>query len=94
MKLYTYYSIDECKDTKRIKKELNVFDREGKIEYEIDRVNSILKIEDIDLEDDDIEYLLDLFENLEVYPNIDMEDDEDDDEDYGYYDRDDEDDDY
>lgn len=94
MKLYTYYSIDECKDTKRIKKELNVFDREGKIEYEIDRVNSILKIEDIDLEDDDIEYLLDLFENLEVYPNIDMEDDEDDDEDYGYYNRDDEDDDY
>jgi len=92
MKLYTYYSIDECKDTKRIKKELNVFDREGKIEYEIDRVNSILKIEDIDLEDDDIEYLLELFENLEVYPNIDMEDEDDDEDGYGYYDSDDEDD--
>lgn len=92
MKLYTYYSIDECKDTKRIKKELNVFDREGKIEYEIDKVNYLLKVEDIDLEDDDIEYLVELFEDLEVYPNMDMEEDEDDD--LGYYDPDDEDDDY
>ena len=94
MKLYTYYSIDECKDTKRIKKELNVFDKQGKLEYEIDRVNGILKIDDIDLEDNDIEYLIDLFEQCEVYPNLDMnDDDEEGDEDYGYYDRD-EDDDY
>lgn len=93
MRLYRYYSIDECKDTKKIKKELNVFDKEGKIEYEIDRINSILKIDDIDLEDDDVEYLVELFENLEVYPNLDMEEEDDDEEDYGYYDRD-EDDDY
>lgn len=86
MKLYTYYSIDECKDTKRIKKELNVFDREGKIEYEINRVTSVLKIEDIDLEDADIEYLVELFEDLEVYPNMDMEEDDEDGDDYGYYD--------
>jgi hypothetical protein len=88
MKLYTYYSIDECKDTKRIKKELNVFDREGKIEYEIDRITSVLKIEDIDLEDADIEYLVELFEDLEVYPNMDMEEDDEDGDDYGYYDDD------
>lgn len=86
MKLYTYYSIDECKDTKRIKKELNVFDREGKIEYEIDRITSVLKIEDIDLEDADIEYLVELFEDLEVYPNMDLEEDDEDGDDYGYYD--------
>lgn len=88
MKLYTYYSIDECKDTKRIKKELNVFDKEGKLEYEIDRVNSLLKVEDIDLEDEDVEYLIDLFEQCEVYPNIDMEEEDDEDGDYGYYDED------
>ena len=93
MKLYTYYSIDECKDTKRIKKELNVFDKQGKLEYEIDRVNGILKIDDIDLEDNDIEYLIDLFERCEVYPNLDMDDDDEEGDDYGYYDRD-EDDDY
>ena len=94
MKLYTYYSIDECKDTKRIKKELNVFDKQGKLEYEIDRVNGILMIDDIDLEDNDIEYLIDLFEQCEVYPNLDMDDDDEEgDDDYGYYDRD-EDDDY
>jgi hypothetical protein len=94
MKLYTYYSIDECKDTKRIKKELNVFDKQGKLEYEIDRVNGILKIDDIDLEDNDIEYLIDLFEQCEVYPNLDMDDYEEGDDDYGYYDRDEDDDDY
>ena len=94
MKLYTYYSIDECKDTKRIKKELNVFDKQGKLEYEIDRINCILKVEDIDLEDNDIEYLIDLFEQCEVYPNLDMDDDDEEgDDDYGYYDRE-EDDDY
>ncbi len=93
MRLYTYYSIDECNNTKRLKKELNIFDHQGKIEYDFDRVNSILKIEDLDLEDNDVEYLIELFEDLEVYPNMDVDDDDDDDDDYGYYDRD-EDDDY
>lgn len=92
MRLYTYYSIDECKDTKKIKRELNVFDKQGKLEYEMDRVTSVLKIEDIDLEDDDIEYLIDLFDQYEVYPNMDMEEDDEDEDDYGYYDRDDDDD--
>lgn len=93
MGLYTYYSIDECNNTKRLKKELNIYDHQGKIEYDFDRVNSILKIEDLDLEDNDVEYLIELFENLEVYPNMDIngDDDDDDDDDYGYYDRDDDD---
>jgi hypothetical protein len=50
-----------------------------------------LKIEDLDLEDNDVEYLIELFEDLEVYPNMDMDGDDDDDN-YGYYDRDDDDD--
>ena len=93
MGLYTYYSIDECNNTKRLKKELNIYDHQGKIEYDFDRVNSILKIEDLDLEDNDVEYLIELFENLEVYPNMDIngDDDEDDEDNYGYYDRDDDD---
>ncbi len=90
MRLYTYYSIDECNNTKRLKKELNIYDHQGKIEYDFDRVNSILKIEDLDLEDNDIEYLIELFEELEVYPNLDMDSDgDDDDDDFGYYDDDD-----
>lgn len=87
MKLYNYYSIDECNDTKRLKKELNIYDHQGKIEYDFDRVNSLLKIEDLDLDDNDIEYLIELFDDLEVYPNTDM-DDEDDEDDLGYYDED------
>jgi hypothetical protein len=73
-----------------LKKELNIYDHQGKIEYDFDRVNSILKIEDLDLEDNDIEYLIELFEELEVYPNLDMDSDgDDDDDDFGYYDDDD-----
>ena len=87
MKLYNYYNIDECNDTKRLKKELNIYDHQGKIEYDFDRVNSLLKIEDLDLDDNDIEYLIELFDDLEVYPNTDM-DDEDEDDDLGYYDED------
>jgi hypothetical protein len=87
MKLYNYYSIDECNDTKRLKKELNIYDHQGKIEYDFDRVNSLLKIEDLDLDDNDIEYLIELFDDLEVYPNTDMDEDDEDD-DLGYYDED------
>lgn len=87
MKLYNYYSIDECNDTKRLKKELNIYDHQGKIEYDFDRVNSLLKIEDLDLDDNDIEYLIELFDDLEIYPNTDMDEDDEDD-DLGYYDED------
>lgn len=87
MKLYNYYSIDECNDTKRLKKELNIYDHQGKIEYDFDRVNSLLKIEDLDLDDNDIEYLIELFDDLEVYPNTDIDEDDEDD-DLGYYDED------
>jgi hypothetical protein len=95
MVLHSYYSLYECIDTKRLKKALNALDREGKLEYEIDKPNFLLKIDDIDLEDDDIEYLVELLEELEVYPNLDKEeDDEDDEDDLGYDDDNDEYDDY
>jgi hypothetical protein len=85
MVLHSYYSLHECTDTRRLKKALNALDKEGKLEYEIDKPNFLMRIYDIDLEDDDIEYLIELFEELEVYPNTDKdEDDEDDEDDFGY----------
>lgn len=88
MELFNYYSLDECTDRKRVISTLKKLEKEGKIEYELEKSTDIFEIEDLDLEDSDIEELLEMFESLDVFPYLDK-DDEDDDEDYGDYDDDD-----
>ena len=88
MELFNYYSLDECTDRKRVISTLRKLEKEGKIEYELEKSTDIFEIEDLDLEDSDIEELLEMFESLDVFPYLDK-DDEDDDEDYGDYDDDD-----
>lgn len=77
MELYSYYNLDECSDRKSVTKALRTYQRQGKIEYSID--GELLKIEDIDLDEDDIQYLSDLFEENDVFPNTDIDDEDDDD---------------
>jgi len=88
MELFNYYSLDECTDRKRVISTLKKLEKEGKIEYELEKSTDIFEIEDLDLEDSDIEELLEMFESHDVFPYLDK-DDEDDDEDYGDYDDDD-----
>ena len=88
MELERYYSLDECTDRKRVISTLKKLEKEGKIEYELEKSTDIFEIEDLDLEDSDIEELLEMFESHDVFPYLDK-DDEDDDEDYGDYDDDD-----
>lgn len=88
MELYNYYSLDECIDRKKVITALKKFKKEGKIDYSID--GDDLNLEDLDLEESEVEYLLNLFDKNDVFQNIDREDDEDDD----YYSDYDEDDDY
>jgi len=76
MELYSYYNLDECGDRKLIVRVLKTYQKEGKIEYSID--GELLKIEDIDLDEDDIQYLSDLFEENDVFPNTDRDDSDDD----------------
>lgn len=75
--LEKWYSLDECLDKKVVLKALKSFEKSGKIEYEIEKSTDILKIDDLDLEDSDIDYLVELFEENDVYPYLDKEDDED-----------------
>jgi len=92
MKLFNYYIIDECLDVKSILKELDIFKSEGKIEYDLDLSTDVFKIEDLDLEDKDVCRLIELFEDNDIYPYLDKDDDDDvdnDNEDFGYYDGDD-----
>jgi len=89
--LERWYSLDECTNKKLVVKKLKDLESQGKIEYSIEKSTDIFKIEDLDLEDSDIDELLDLFEKNDVFPYLDKnEDDEEDD--YGYYGEDEEDD--
>jgi len=83
MKLFSYYSLDECADRKKVLASLKQLVKEGKIEYSIEKSTDVMHIEDLDLEEDEIEELLDLFDENDVFPYLEYEDDEED-EDGGY----------
>jgi hypothetical protein len=87
MELYDYYNIDECIDRKKVIATLKKFKKEGKIDYSLD--GEELHIEDLDLDDAEVEYLSELFDENDVFPDTEK-DDEDDDyySDYNDYDDD------
>jgi len=87
MELFNFYRLDECSDLKKVKKKLTKLEKEGKIEYSLD--SDVLKIEDLDLDEDELSEVLNLFEDNDIFPYPDYEED---DEDYDdYYDDEDED---
>ena len=65
MELYKYYNIDECLDKDKLFKKLDELVDDGKIEYNLD--GEIMKIEDLDLEEWDIESLQKLFDKLDLF---------------------------
>jgi hypothetical protein len=89
--LEKWYSLDECTNKKLVVKKLKDLEGQGKIEYTIEKSTDIFEIEDLDLEDSDIDELLDLFEKNDVFPYLDKDEDDEED-DYGYYGEDEEDD--
>ncbi len=88
MELYNYYRLDECVDRKRIIKILKSYEKDGKIDYTID--GESLHIEDLDLDESDIDYLSEIFEENDVFVDNDREEDDDSDyyDDYGFDDDD------
>jgi hypothetical protein len=91
MELFNYYSLDECPERKVIKKRLTQLEEEGKIEFDID--GDILKITDLDLDEDEVAELVEMFDKYDVFSYPDYEEGIDDEED-DYYDGFDEEDDY
>jgi hypothetical protein len=85
MDLFDYYNIDECKDRKKIFDKLDQLKKDGKIEYEMED-RDVFTIEDLDLEESDIEDLNKLFDEEDVFPHLDHDTDEEDDnyDDYDY----------
>jgi hypothetical protein len=87
--LNNWYSLDECVDMKKITTTLKKFVKEGKIDYNIDKAKDLLHIEDLDLEEEDIDLLVELFDKNDVFPYLDYEEDDDEDR-YDDYDDEDE----
>ena len=71
--LCTHYNLDECIDRKLVIDKLKSFKKEGKLEYTIS--GEILKVEDIDLEDSDIDYLIKLFSDNDIFEDEDINED-------------------
>lgn len=87
MELHNYYSLDEAIDRKTVLKRLKQLQKESKIEFELD--GEVFKIEDLDLEEEEIEELIELFDENDVFPYLDRDEDDDYD-DFGYDDYDEE----
>jgi len=78
MELFEYYNLDEVIDRKLVLSKLKELKEEGKIEYELNV--DILKIEDIDLDENEIDELAELLEENDVFEDLDgASDDWDDD---------------
>ena len=91
MELFNYYSMDERPERKVIKKRLTQLEDEGKIDFDID--GDILKISDLDLDEDEVAELVEMFDKYDVFAYPDYEEGLDTDDD-DYYDGFDEEDDY
>lgn len=81
MKLFNYYSIDECRDKKKLFERLDQFKNDGKIDYQMDGLY-LFELEDIDLEEKDIKELNDLFDDQDVFPYLENSLDEEEGDEY------------
>jgi hypothetical protein len=75
MELFNFYNLDECVNKKKVLKKLNQLLDEGKIDFSVDR--EILKIEDLDLSESEVEGVAELLDSNDVFPYLDKEDDDD-----------------
>lgn len=94
MKLYKYYSLDECHTVKDVLNFLRELEEDSKIEFDHLKKDEVIKIKNHWMNDTQKKSLIDYFTENDVieYPDFEEFDDYDDEDDYDDYD--DEDDDY
>ena len=91
--LFTRYSYDECTNEEKLFEKLDELLNEGKVEYNTENQYTF-KIKDLELSDDEIQELCDLFDSVEVFPYMEEDSTEDFDDYDDYNDFDDDGDDY
>jgi hypothetical protein len=82
--------MDECVDRKKVTDALKKLVKDGKVEYDLDKTTDVFHLEDLDLEEEDIRKLVDLFDRNDVFPYLDYDDEDDEDGFDDYYDDEDE----
>ena len=92
MELFNFYSLDEFLEQKLDKKKLNQLEEDGKNEFSLD--GDILKIQDLDLDEEELSDLIKMFDNNDIFPYPDYQEGFEDDDDFDYDDFDDEQQDY
>lgn len=75
MELFNFYSLDECLNRKQVLNMLKSFKSEGKIDYSLD--GEIIKIKDLDLEEGEVTEICEMFDQNDVFPYLDKEDEDD-----------------
>jgi hypothetical protein len=91
MELNDYYNLSECNNRREFLRKLDEFKNDSKIEWNKES-DDVIKIEDIELNEFDIEKLLSIFDEYEVLPDMDyevlpdMDYESNSDDDYYYYD--------
>ena len=78
MELYNYYSLDEAINRKEVLKRLKQLQKESKIKFELD--GEVFKIQDLDLEEAEVDELIELFDKNDVFPYLDRDDEDSDDD--------------
>lgn len=73
--LHIYYSLSECQQTDKLFKHLDKLQEEAKIEWSKSS-REVIKIEDIDLEDNEIDELASFLDKMDVIPDTDIDDDD------------------
>lgn len=84
MELENYYHMDECLDAKLIKKTLNKLQKEGKITYSIE--GDVLEIKDLDLDESELESLIKIFDDNDIFAYPDYHTRLDEEDNFGGYD--------
>lgn len=84
--LFSHYNLAECLEQESVLKKLDKLTEDGKIEFYYEIRNERFKIVDLELSDEEIVGLIDLFYDNDVIPDMDYEEPDDfNDDDIGYY---------
>ncbi len=83
--LFTHYNLSECLEQEEILSRLDGLTTEGKIEYYYEIINERFKLVDLDLTDNEVSNLINLFYDNDVLPDLDYEEPIENIGDMGYY---------
>jgi hypothetical protein len=84
MMLYSYYSLHEVINLKEVLLSLESLKSNGKLKYQLE--GDIVSIEDLDLDESEIIKIGEIFDKNDVFPYLERDTDDDDENPFGYFD--------